>query len=381
MMNNNLNSARARWAPPRDVWARLRELAGEVWPVLDSGNVPSSDASLDDGFVAARQTPPASSTQFSGVVPGSLGSRDFGHRTTIVMLLWFLLSAGPMSLIAADAAGSVSNGIPLCVMTFNLRYASATPPNAWPERRPVMRDCIRQVAPDLIGTQEGLYHQLKDIAADLPDYAWIGLGRDGGSHGEFMAVFYRRSRFEPLEYDHFWLSDTPEVMASSSWGNVCRRMVTWVRFRDRQTGRQFYFWNTHLDNAVALARVKSAGLIRKRMQTINTNLPVLLTGDFNCADGSSRPWDVLVKDGDLTDTWPLARTHVNERLNSFHGYQKPKEAGVRIDWILARGGVRVDKAEVCNYSENGQCPSDHFPVVAWLALGLNQTPHESPETH
>src|SRR4051812_20085453 len=68
----------------------------------------------------------------------------------------------------------------LVVMTFNLRYASIKPPNAWWQRREAMRDCIRGVNPDVFGTQEGLYGQLRDIDADLGDYAWIGTGRDGG---------------------------------------------------------------------------------------------------------------------------------------------------------------------------------------------------------
>src|SRR5688500_13199473 len=68
------------------------------------------------------------------------------------------------------------------VMTFNVRFASATPPNAWWQRRGVLRDCIREEGPDLIGTQEGLYPQLRDMAEDLgPEYDWVGLGREGGS--------------------------------------------------------------------------------------------------------------------------------------------------------------------------------------------------------
>lgn len=296
--------------------------------------------------------------------------------------LWLIIIAtlpGPQCLRAAEPANSASTGIPLCVMTFNLRYASPTPPNSWPERRPVMRDCIRHVGPDLIGTQEGLFPQLKDLASDLPDYAWIGQGREGGSHGEFMAVFYRRDRFEPLEYDHFWLSDTPDVVGSSTWGNANRRMVTWVRFRDRKTGREFYFWNTHLDNDVELARQKGAELIRHRIKLLNPGLPLVLTGDFNCDGGNSRAWDILVKEGGLSDTWPLAREHVNEQMNSFHDYEKPKENGERIDWILVRGGVTVAKEEVCNFSENGQCPSDHFPVIAWLTLGANTQAPSGPK--
>lgn len=288
----------------------------------------------------------------------------------------FLIVVTLMMFFAAQSfsiAAETTNDIPLCVMTFNLRYASSREPNSWHDRRPAMRECIEQIKPDLIGTQEGLYPQLKDMAADLPEYRWIGLGREGGSHGEFMAVFYRSDRFEPVEFDHFWLSDTPDVIGSSTWGNVNRRMVTWVRFHDRQTGREFYFWNTHLDQEFEVAREKSAALIHQRIDALKTQLPLVLTGDFNCPDGNSEPWNILVKNGDLTDTWPLAREHVNEHLNSFHGYEKPKEQGERIDWILVRGGVTVDKEEVDNFSRDGQRPSDHFPVVAWLTLGANSS--------
>ncbi|MBI3850517.1 MAG: endonuclease/exonuclease/phosphatase family protein [Verrucomicrobia bacterium] len=254
-------------------------------------------------------------------------------------------------------------------MTFNLRYASSKPPNAWQQRRPVMRHCIEKMSPDLIGTQEGLYQQLKDLASDLPQYEWIGLGRDGGSRGEFMAVFYRKDRFEPLEYDHFWLSDTPEVIASSTWGNDNRRMVTWVRFHDRNTGKEFYFWNTHLDHALQPAREKAALLINQRIQSLKSALPILLVGDFNSTAGSNKVYDILVRDGGLTDTWNATTKRGNEGYNTFHGYNTPGRSGHRIDWILSRGPFTTDATEIVTFAENGQYPSDHFPVVAWLRLG------------
>jgi endonuclease/exonuclease/phosphatase family metal-dependent hydrolase len=266
------------------------------------------------------------------------------------------------------AAGNAAGDDALCVMTFNLRYASPKPPNAWPQRRPVMKACIEQMAPDLIGTQEGVYPQLQDLAADLPAYAWIGLGRDGGSRGEFMAVFYRREHFDPLEFDHFWLSDTPNVVASSTWGNTNRRMVTWVRFRDRRTGQEFYFWNTHLDHLLQPAREKGATLIRERVEALKTTLPVLLVGDFNAAAAANPAYDILVGDGRFTDLWLAADERRNESLNSFHDFAGPKSGGVRIDWILGRGVGKVTAAEIVTFSRDGQFPSDHFPVIAWLRL-------------
>jgi endonuclease/exonuclease/phosphatase family metal-dependent hydrolase len=183
-----------------------------------------------------------------------------------------------------------------------------------------------------------------------------------------MAVWYRRDRFEPMAYDHFWLSDTPEVVGSSTWGNSNRRMVTWVRFRERGAGREFYFWDTHLDHEIELARQKAASLIVERVCKVRDGLPLLLAGDFNTAAGNSRAYEILTKDGGFSDLWALAGRRSNERLNTFHNYGKPLEEGTRIDWLLARGPVAVEKAEIITYAENGQAPSDHFPVAAWLTL-------------
>ncbi len=269
---------------------------------------------------------------------------------------------------AKPTAATTAKDARLCVMTFNLRYASPKPPNSWPERRPVMRDCVRRVAPDIFGTQEGLYGQLKDLAADLPEYEWLGLGRDGGSRGEFMAIFYRKDRFEPVVYDHFWLSDTPEVVASTTWGNTNRRMVTWVRFKDRASGREFYFWNTHLDHQIQGAREKGAQLIRRRVEALKTDLPVFLVGDFNAIGHDNPAYDILVNPETFADTWYAAKTRVNEASNSFHDYKPAGQEGKRIDWILLKGKATVEKTEIVTFHQGAQYPSDHFPVAAWLTL-------------
>lgn len=258
---------------------------------------------------------------------------------------------------------------PLVVMTYNLRYASTQPGEAWSDRRPLVRDCIRELMPDLIGTQEGVYHQLKDVAADLPEYGWIGLGRDGGSRGEFMAIYYKRDRFDPVEYDHFWLSDTPEVIASTTWGNSNRRMVTWVRFRDRVIGQEFYLLNTHFDHQVQAAREKSARLIRERVARLKPDLPIILTGDFNATAGANPAYDTLVGDGFFADTWQTAAERKGDvTLNTFNGFKPAVQESQRIDWILTRGPVQTAAVQIISFARDGRYPSDHFPVVAWLTL-------------
>lgn len=275
-----------------------------------------------------------------------------------------MLSVALLSLAGLLRAADDASPLTLRVMTFNLRFASAQPPHAWPARRPVMKRLIEREAPDVVGTQEGLYAQLRDLAADLPAYDWIGLGREGGSRGEFMAVFFRRDKFESVAFDHFWLSDTPEVVGSMTWGNRYRRMVTWVRLRERATGREFEFWNTHLDHEVEAARAKAAALIAERLARVDPHTPLLLVGDFNCLAAASAPYAILTEQAGLTDAWLAAARRTNDGLNTFHGYQPPKRAGERIDWILARRPSAVAEAAILDYAENGQTPSDHFPVTA-----------------
>src|SRR5262245_28981929 len=290
-------------------------------------------------------------------------------RSHCFPLPYGLLVTMPGALALNCFAQVPAEPIALRVATFNLRFASTNKPNSWAECRPAMRACIDEMAPDVMGTQEGLYPQLKDIAADQPAYQWIGLGRDGGSRGEFMAIFYRQERLETMEFDHFWLSDTPNVIASTNWGNTNRRMTTWVRFRERTSGREFYVFNTHLDHALVSAREKGALLIRERIQELATNnLPVLLIGDFNAEPRKEKTYDLLL-DGDFfTDTWSTARTRRNDDLNTFHNFNGAKKGTFRIDWILTRGPWECDTNEVVVFSREGQFPSDHHPVMARLRL-------------
>ncbi|GGR81919.1 MULTISPECIES: endonuclease/exonuclease/phosphatase family protein [Streptomyces] len=272
------------------------------------------------------------------------------------------LSAGP-------ARAGTDRHAPLRVMSFNLRYASTAEPHSWAARRPVTRALLHRERPHVIGTQEGLYQQLRDIEADLGTaYDWIGTGRAGGSRDEFMAVFYDTRRLAPEEYDHFWLSDTPDVIGSNTWGGGSVRMVTRVRFRDLRSGdREFHLLNTHLDNHSQYARARAAALIARRIAALGTSLPLVVTGDFNVAAHKNPVYDTMLGAG-LADTWDTAAER-SELYGTFHGYRPPTPGGDRIDWILATPGVTAHEARINAFSAHGQYPSDHLPVQASLTLG------------
>ncbi|MFC4014507.1 endonuclease/exonuclease/phosphatase family protein [Nonomuraea purpurea] len=274
------------------------------------------------------------------------------------MVLTMLVTAGPAS--ASDAQ--------VRVMTYNIRYASDTPPNAWPDRLPVMKRLLRDHHPDLLGVQEALWRQMRDIEDAFPEYDWIGMGRQGGTRDEFSAIFYRKDRFEVLDFDHFWLSDTPNVIGSATWGNQITRMVTWAKFRDRRSGTEFYHVNTHFDHQSQNARVKSAELVLQRVRGFEAGRPVVFTGDFNVAAEKTQPYAILTGEDAFADTWRTAARR-GPAYNTFGGWKPPVPDGDRIDWILSRGAVETLWTEIDPFERNGQFPSDHYPVIAHLKIG------------
>ncbi|MEV7739682.1 endonuclease/exonuclease/phosphatase family protein [Streptomyces sp. NPDC088921] len=290
-------------------------------------------------------------------------TRRMGLRTAMAAAVTVPL----MGTLPASAAKPSNRR--LDVMTFNLRFASTAEPNSWTARRPVMRRLLRREAPTLMGTQEGLYQQLRDIHADLgPHYDWIGTGREGGSHDESTAIFYDTRRLAPLEHDTYWLSDTPRVIGSNTWGGALPRIVTWVRFRDRAVGgREFHVLNTHFDHVGQYARERSAEFLGQKIAEFDPSSPVVVTGDFNAAAHDNPAYDILLATG-LVDTWDAAAER-GKQYATFHGYKPLTPDGDRIDWILTSPGTTVHRASINTFAMNGQFPSDHLPVQATVTLG------------
>jgi len=164
---------------------------------------------------------------------------------------------------------------PCEVMTFNIRYNN---PNDsiynWDHRKSMVYEVFQKYNPDIAGLQEALYSQLSDIKDTLKTYSWFGAGRDDGQKaGEFAAILYKTSRFIKVDGAFFWLSKPPDLPGSKSWNAACRRIVTWLMLRDRQSGQLFFIFNTHFDHASEEARIESARLLRKKIDEISSEEP------------------------------------------------------------------------------------------------------------
>lgn len=270
------------------------------------------------------------------------------------------VSAGVLTAGLAQAA-------PLRVLTYNLRYITGgdTGEKAWTARRDQAAELIQADRADIVGIQEGLPQMMNDLGARLDGYAVIGVGReDGINQGEYAAILVKTDRFRIQETGTFWLSDTPDIPNSCTWGNTVTRICTWAKLFDRESGKTFHFFNTHLDHASPEARKKGTALILSRME--GKTEPMVLTGDFNALEEDSL--HTAIKKSGLVDAWRSVHVHTPlSESGTFNHFNGAVDGG-RIDYIYASPMLKVTESEIIRSSKNGVYPSDHFPVRATLDL-------------
>lgn len=270
--------------------------------------------------------------------------------------------------------------IALHVMSYNIRYdRQATQPGEtdyWPERIAPLQHLISLERPSVLGIQEALYHQLSAVEGVLPPrFRMIGHGREGGSRGEYSAIFYDARRLRLLEWDQFWLSETPRCMGSITWGNGVARIVTWGRFFDTVSRQKILVVNTHLDHDSDEAKLRSAHAIMDLVRVFQPQLPTILTGDFNASAGSSSTYSAFLDSGLFKDTWTIAGEHRTPAYGTTPRYGEPVEGGRRIDWILSSPDIRVLKAAINTTRLDGRYPSDHAAVQALVSLPVVRDLH------
>jgi endonuclease/exonuclease/phosphatase family metal-dependent hydrolase len=255
-------------------------------------------------------------------------------------------------------------------MTFNIRYDTpADSLNAWPHRRDNAATQILFHDIQLLGVQEALHGQLEDLAARLPRFRYLGVGRDDGKQkGEYSAIFYDTTMLQPLQSATFWLSLTPEVPGSKSWDAAITRIVTWAKFKDRRNGRIFYAFNTHFDHIGKEARRRSAALLLQKVAVIAGKTPSIVTGDFN-AMPADEPIQLLTAANDplhLTDSKAVSITPHYGPTGTFNGFGSKEKDNDPIDYIFLKGRWRVKKHATLSQTWEGRFASDHFAVMAVL---------------
>lgn len=292
----------------------------------------------------------------------------------------FLLAVGlvtgavsPWPAVDLHAQSAARAREPLAVMSFNIRYGTANDgDNRWALRKDFLFDVIREADADLIGLQEALDGQIQELLVALPQYGVVGVGRDDGrTRGEYAAILFRRDRFRVSDSGTFWFSDTPEVVASRSWGNMITRICTWARFVDRD-GQAFWLYNVHLDHQSQPSRERSTALLAERMAQRRVPAePAIVTGDFNAGETNPAVVALTGARGDappvMLDTFRVR--YPEERVaGTFTGFKFGETGGDKIDYVLVPPGTEVIEAAIVRTSRSERYPSDHFPVIARVVL-------------
>lgn len=285
---------------------------------------------------------------------------------TKVLILLFMVSVSGFG-FAQDSV--------YVVMTYNIWYANPEAgENIWEYRRDGIAQAVLDEHAEIIGMQEVLLRQLTDLENLLPGYSWVGVGRDDGKQGgEFAPVFFNEERFGLVRSGNFWLSETPDSAGSLGWDARCKRIVTCVQLKDKKTGIELLIFNTHFDHEGETARLESAKLLMKKISHIAGNLPVVLTGDFNCLK-DSEPYNILSDSGDgldLADCKYSATEKISDPDYSFVGSEFTGQPGNIIDHIFVSDNIKVYQSGIIENCRNGKCPSDHLPVKAIIEIQDN----------
>ncbi|MBT1702975.1 endonuclease/exonuclease/phosphatase family protein [Chryseosolibacter indicus] len=256
-----------------------------------------------------------------------------------------------------------SQGQSFKVMTYNIRYDTPNDSiNRWSNRKQKVFQLLKNYSPDIFGVQEALYNQVTDIQKNLPGYSYVGVGRDDGKQkGEFSALFYKADRFKVVKQNTFWLSEKPDKPGSKSWDAAITRIATWALLEDKSNSQRFIVINTHFDHIGEEARLKSAELLKAKAIELAPDIPLIITGDFNCTREEA-PYHALTNTEviELIDPAP-------EPVGTFCTFKVNSRECQGIDYIFVTNQWRADGYKVINDNDGKYYPSDHLPVVITLS--------------
>ena len=254
----------------------------------------------------------------------------------------------------------------LKVMTYNIRLdVSSDGENDWTHRKDFFTSQIQFYEPDIFGIQEAKPNQVTDIATSLPEYGYLGVGRDGEEKGESSNIFYKKERFYVKETNTFWLSETPDVV-SKGWDAAFNRVCTYALFKDLKSKKTFWVFNTHLDHMGEEAKTKGIQLILSKIETLNLKkYPVIFMGDFNSEPSEKR---IIELRKIMDDSREVSQQKPFGPSGSFNNFKHDEAVTKLIDYIFISKNCffKIKKYAVLSDAKDLKYPSDHLPVYVEL---------------
>ena len=249
------------------------------------------------------------------------------------------------------------------IMGYNLRCIAPEDlgKKSWFYRAGLVLSDIAEEKPGIIGFQEATWVHYNYLVKALKEYDSVITYRDDFVLSEGCPIFYSKELYTLRDKGSFWLSETPEVK-SKDWGAACYRICSYVILTDKNTGKDFVVFNTHLDHISDEARIKGMAVVLDRIAEFG-DIPAVLMGDLNAEEDSATIQAA-------TEHFLDARYAAMETKDSYT-YQNwgNMEKAVRIDYfMISKEGIEPVCYDVLTETHDGVYSSDHCPILLELRL-------------
>ncbi|MFZ4262745.1 endonuclease/exonuclease/phosphatase family protein [Sphingobacterium sp. HJSM2_6] len=252
--------------------------------------------------------------------------------------------------------------------SYNIRYngkADVESGNGWDIRKFEVAKLIQRHGFDMVGTQEGDFAQMKELNSLMPEFKHVAKPYGGKTNDiHTCSILYKDALFELLDEGVFWLSQTADV-PSIGWDATDQRICQWAKFKIKESGKIFYFFNAHFYYQKKEARLQSGALMVRKMKEIAGDHSIICTGDFNSTVEKTQIKQIKAHYLDAYDVSIAARKGV-EGTNIAAGVFTGPSKG-RIDFVFISKDIQVLNYEVYSDVYDGsRYPSDHLPVGVTL---------------
>ena len=232
---------------------------------------------------------------------------------------------------------------------------------SWFYRADLILKNIESEAPTVIGFQEVTKWQYAYLCDTLSGYDSVITYRDDTLYSEGCPVFYNTSLYNLKDKGSFWLSETPEVM-SKGWDAACYRICSYVILEEKENGKQFVVFNTHLDHVSDTARINGIRVVLDKIAQFG-GLPSVIIGDLNAAEDSATYRSVT--ENFLDAKYQLENPQISATYQNW-GTELDRPC---IDYcMISKTGFTVNSYKVVQTTYGGVYPSDHFPLSVSLTL-------------
>ena len=343
----------------------LAETLGTAWK-FDMKVVADTAKESDFEILLGETNRPETATFKAKIGEGECGYGVVGHKIVILgsedaytekavsiflSLVVFSTRNTAVKYMDSGLENIVSVKDMISVMSFNVRVGHSV------SMQGSVSKLIKTYMPDLLGVQEADSEWMGALTGRMGKngYAAVGIGRDSDGTGERTAIFYRKDKFELIDHKTMWLTDTPDEVSKVE-GSESRRIVTVATFKRLSDGKEFAYANTHLDNSTEAVREVQMRYLDQHIKSF-TDLPFMVTGDFNC-ERSSTTYKIATEEFGYENCSILAPNARNRANATF-------VAGGIIDYCFRSAGAPFDPYlyAVCTETKNGNVVSDHYPIL------------------